>query len=232
MVQPSVSSVSYDTAACDGVVEVTEDSPGLWAGQIALAAGDQQVSGWTVGLEFTSSVDWLESVMANVTGADTKWSLHSRDWDQNIPAGGHLDLKFLVDYSSARPSVLTVTFNGESLCSGGQVCAAPDCSNNYQVESDNGQWQQILVKILPTQVSCTNLTINIIFALRTCPAGLSSWISPAQSQTSTLPWRPLQGPALTGLSLTKSTTEISLLARSSASGLPSTIQLLLLTSST
>ena len=151
--QPSVSSVSYDTAACEGVVEVTQETEGQWSGEITVQAGEEEVQGWRVGLEFTSSVDWVESVMANVTGSATKWSLHSKDWDQNIPAGGQLSLKFLVDYTNVKPSVLTVTFNDVELCSGGEVCAAPDCSNNYQVESDNGQWQQILVKIIPTQVS-------------------------------------------------------------------------------
>ena len=48
---------------------------------------------------------------------------------------------------------ISVTFNEAELCSGGTVCAAPDCSNNYQVEADNGQWQQILVTINPQQVN-------------------------------------------------------------------------------
>ena len=151
-VQPSVSSVSYDTAACESTVTVTQDNPGQWAAQLRLEAGDQEVSGWTVLLEFSSTVDWLESVMADVTGSGTKWTLNSRDWDETIPAGGYLDLKFLVDYSSARPSVLSVTYNEVELCSGGTVCAAPDCDNNYQVEADHGQWQQILVTINPQQV--------------------------------------------------------------------------------
>ena len=145
--------MSYDTAACQSVVTVTEDNPGQWTAQLRLEAGDQEVSGWTVQLEFSSAVDWLESVMAEVAGEDTKWSLTSRGWDQTIPAGGFLDLKFLVDYSSAQPSVLKVTFNEAELCSGGTVCAAPDCSNNYQVEADHGQWQQILLTINPLQVS-------------------------------------------------------------------------------
>ena len=164
-----MSSVSYDTAACEGVVLLTEQSPGQLAAQLRLEAGQQEVSGWTVQLEFSTAVDWLESAMAEVAGEATKWSLTSRDWDQTIPAGGFLDLKFLVDYSSALPSVLKVTFNEAELCSGGTVCAAPDCSNNYQVEADHGQWQQILLTINPQQVS-RGLPYHLIPAL--CPGGV------------------------------------------------------------
>ena len=159
-------SVSYDTAACESQVTLTQQSPGQLAAQLRLEAGQEEISGWTVQLEFTTSVDWLESVMADVTGSGTKWTLTSREWDETIPAGGFLELKFLVDYSSAQPSVLSVTFNEVSLCSGGAVCAAPDCSNNYQVEADHGQWQQILVTINPHQVHtrCLNpsyIQVNI-----------------------------------------------------------------------
>ena len=45
---------------------VTEEVEGQWAGQISLQAGLDTISGWTVELEFTSSVDWIESVMAQV----------------------------------------------------------------------------------------------------------------------------------------------------------------------
>ena len=61
-----VTSVSYDTAACEGMVVVTEEMEGQWAGQISLQAGPNTISGWTVEMEFTSSVDWIESVMAQV----------------------------------------------------------------------------------------------------------------------------------------------------------------------
>ena len=86
-------------------------------------------------------MDWIESVMAQVkthspimtftrtlqvTGGGAQWSLTSRDWDQDIPGGDHLDLQFLVDYTGyLRPSVLTATFNGVQLCSGGELCLAP-----------------------------------------------------------------------------------------------------------
>ena len=61
-----VTSVSYDTAACEGMVVVTEEMEGQWAGQISLQAGPNTISGWTVEMEFTSTVDWIESVMAQV----------------------------------------------------------------------------------------------------------------------------------------------------------------------
>ena len=75
--------------------------------EVRLYAGEEEVRGWRLGLEFSSPVDWLESVMGEASSGESQWSLASRDWDNNIPAGGHLDLKFLVDYSAARSELST-----------------------------------------------------------------------------------------------------------------------------
>lgn len=123
--KPWVSWVSYDTEACGGVVTVTQENAGQWGAQVKLDAGEEDVEGWRLDLEFSSHVDWLESAMAEASGAGPQWRLTSRSWDNNIPAGGHLDLKFLVDYSAARPSVLTLTFNERELCNGGTICVSP-----------------------------------------------------------------------------------------------------------
>ena len=74
----------------------------IYVGKVKLDAGEEDVEGWRLDLEFSSPVDWLESAMAEASGAGPQWRLTSRSWDNNIPAGGHLDLKFLVDYSAAR----------------------------------------------------------------------------------------------------------------------------------
>ena len=47
-------------------------------GEVRLVAGEEEVEGWRLDLEFSSSVDWLESVMAEPSGAGPQWSLTSR----------------------------------------------------------------------------------------------------------------------------------------------------------
>ena len=39
---------------------------GQWSGVISLEAATQEVTGWTVALEFSSNVQWIETVMAEV----------------------------------------------------------------------------------------------------------------------------------------------------------------------
>ena len=75
--------------------------------EVRLYAGEEEVRGWRLGLEFSSPVDWLESLTGEASGGESQWSLASRDWDNNIPAVGHLDLKFLVNYSAARSELST-----------------------------------------------------------------------------------------------------------------------------
>ena len=61
---------------------------GQWYGMISLEAGEEEVRGWRVDLEFSSTVEWIESVMGEVRGAGAQWTLQSREWDQDIPGGG------------------------------------------------------------------------------------------------------------------------------------------------
>ena len=52
-------------------------------------------------LNFPRSWTWSEG-SDQVSGGGPEWLLSSRDWDETIPAGGHLHLKFLVDYTETR----------------------------------------------------------------------------------------------------------------------------------
>ena len=51
-------------------------------------------------------VDWLETLMAEVSGSGTSWSLASKDWDGGISAGDSLGVRFIVGYSGSKVSIL------------------------------------------------------------------------------------------------------------------------------
>ena len=61
----------------------------------------EAVSQWTIIFAFDSaSVDWLESVVGEVSGAGASWSLASKEWDSNLSPGDTLEVKFIVGYSA------------------------------------------------------------------------------------------------------------------------------------
>ena len=50
-------------------------------------------------------MDWLDSVMAEVSGTGTSWNLASKDWDGGISAGDSLGVRFIVGYSGNKVSL-------------------------------------------------------------------------------------------------------------------------------
>ena len=50
----------------------------------------------------SASVDWVESVMGEVSGAGSTWSLASKEWDGELSPGDSLEVKFIVGYSANR----------------------------------------------------------------------------------------------------------------------------------
>ena len=56
-------------------------------------------------------MDWVESVMAEVTGSGASWSLASKDWDGVISAGSVVEVRFIVGYSGNKPAVISVTYD-------------------------------------------------------------------------------------------------------------------------
>ena len=93
-----------------------------------------------------------------MTGSGTFWVIQSKDWDADIPAGGHLDVPFIVFHGQdVRPSVINLSLNGEEVCGGGEVCyngyvPGPSCEGDYTVESDTGAMLTVDVDIEVTEV--------------------------------------------------------------------------------
>ena len=50
----------------------------------------------------SASVDWVESVVGEVSGAGATWSLASKEWDGELSPGDSLEIKFIVGYSANR----------------------------------------------------------------------------------------------------------------------------------
>ena len=67
------------------------------------------MSTWSLVISFTQDLDWLDSVTGEVSGEGRTWTLSSKEWDDEIPAGDSLELRFIVQYSGVRPEVVSVT---------------------------------------------------------------------------------------------------------------------------
>ena len=63
---------------------------------------EEDVSSWNILITFTDPVDWLDSVMAEVSGTGTSWSLASKDWDGDLRPGDSMEVRFIVGYSTNR----------------------------------------------------------------------------------------------------------------------------------
>ena len=50
----------------------------------------------------SASVDWVESVVGEVSGAGATSSLASKEWDGELSPGDSLEIKFIVGYSANR----------------------------------------------------------------------------------------------------------------------------------
>ena len=94
--------LSVDQEEC---VTVESEGPGNWQGLLQLGPFKEDVTSWSIIITFTDPVDWLESVMAEVSGAGTSWSLASKDWDGGISAGESLGVRFIVGYSGNKVSL-------------------------------------------------------------------------------------------------------------------------------
>ena len=87
-------------------VTVEAEGLGNWQGLLKLGPFEEDVTSWNVLVTFTDTVDWLETVMAEVSGSGTSWSLASKDWDGGISAGDSLGVRFIVGYSGSKVSIL------------------------------------------------------------------------------------------------------------------------------
>jgi hypothetical protein len=78
------------------------------------------IESWVVNLVFRTSVDSVQSPMADVTGSGTAWQLVSKSWDGGIEAGQTLELLLTVRHvsSASCPPVVGVSFSGTDICMG------------------------------------------------------------------------------------------------------------------
>ena len=87
----------------DVCVVIEDEAPGQWTGSVTLGPVTEAVTQWTIVLGFDSaSVDWVESVVGEVSGAGATWSLASKEWDSELSPGDSLEVKFIVGYSANR----------------------------------------------------------------------------------------------------------------------------------
>jgi len=134
--------------SCDDFVIEESAGMGNWHGLILLSP-KEDVNGWTLKLVFTEEVDFIESPLADVTGNGKTWTLTSRSFDDEIPAGGTLEVRFIVDYSEGKPAISEAIFNGQILCGNENTSPGPntttmhprttqapgDCDNVVHIES-------------------------------------------------------------------------------------------------
>ena len=83
-------------------VTIEDEAAGQWTGLVTLGPVNQTVTQWTILLSFDSAVDWVESVMGEVSGAGVTWSLASKDWDGDLSPGDSMEVRFIVGYSTSR----------------------------------------------------------------------------------------------------------------------------------
>ena len=92
----------------DDCVTVESEAPGSWQGLLQLGPFEEDVTSWNILITFTDQVDWLESVMAEVSGTGTSWNLASKDWDGGISAGDSLGVRFIVGYSGNKVIIVSI----------------------------------------------------------------------------------------------------------------------------
>jgi len=127
---PDVISVVWNGAAlCNGDSPPSEDCSDAYSvegedddGSLHILlpiTPDQNIVGWEVLISFDMSITGIESPLGDISGSGTNWKIGSKSFDENLPAGQTMELRFKVIYPGGRPGIVGIAFNGESLCSGG-----------------------------------------------------------------------------------------------------------------
>jgi len=134
---------------CSDIFTVESQEDGAWHGLLALTA-KEDIDSWKVVIGLDNPLDSLETPLGKVSGSGTTWTVDNKSFDGNLPAGQVLQLRIKAVYSSSIPTVISVNWNGASLCDGdgpGPTTQAPadDCSEKYSVESEEaGAWHGLL----------------------------------------------------------------------------------------
>merc|ERR1719422_1450153 len=85
-----------------------------WQGRITVDV-PENTNGWVVNIQFDSTVDIIDCVLADVSGSERQWSLSSKDWDDDLSAGSQFGI--IVYFNTINsPSIISIDFNDESLC--------------------------------------------------------------------------------------------------------------------
>ena len=164
----------------DQFVTVDFEGEGYWQGRLQLQV-TSDISGWEVGLGFSAQVDTVYCSLASVSGSGTEWSLSSFSWDDELHSGTTLEVGIVVHYSGSKPSVIDLSMNDQTVCSGGAETTTTitttastsasnptstsnpsgDCDDVYIVDADEvGYWQGRLVVTVPTAVSDWELRLT------------------------------------------------------------------------
>merc|ERR1719422_2621403 len=125
-----------------------------WQGRITVDV-PENTNGWVVNIQFDSTVDIIDCVLADVTGSGRQWSLSSKDWDDDLSAGSQFEIGIIVYFSSNNsPSIISIDFNDQNLCQEEGVATtdsgAASCSDSYSVDDQqDNHWQGRIILTVP-----------------------------------------------------------------------------------
>ena len=159
---------------CDDIVSVVEDDGTQTSLDLAITPTEDLTS-WSVVLTFASDVDAVSSPLADVSGSGSQWTLSSKSWDGNLPAGETFDLNFFVNHGgNGYPGLISITLNGDELCGGSNptqptdkpettTAQAGNCDDIISVVEDDGTQTSLDLAITPTE-DLTSWSVVLTFA--------------------------------------------------------------------
>ena len=153
-----------DSGSCAEVLVIENEGAGNWQGVIALSPEEDIIGGWVVTIELNQP-GTLQTIMGNVAGSGTLWTISNKDWDGDIAAGDTLDLRFIVLYEGTKPVVVSIMLNEVTLCTGGGgECGGneDDCSNNYSIDTTGAGFWQGSIELAPDQ-DIHGWTVEVVF---------------------------------------------------------------------
>ena len=153
-----------DSGSCAEVLVIENEGAGNWQGVIALSPEEDIIGGWVVTIELNQP-GTLQTIMGNVAGSGTLWTISNKDWDGDIAAGDTLDLRFIVLYEGTKPVVVSIMLNEVTLCTGGGgECGGneDDCSDNYSIDTTGAGFWQGSIELAPDQ-DIHGWTVEVVF---------------------------------------------------------------------
>jgi len=148
--KPTPKPTPSPNGGCDDVVSDVVDN-GSNTDLIVLLKPDTSVENWEVKITLGSPIQLVATPLADVTGSGKLWTLKSKSWDGNIPAGETFKLSLnFVHGSAGQPSIEDITFNEASICEGSVTTIKPniDCDSIMDVSS-NGDNTDLTINVTP-----------------------------------------------------------------------------------